>query len=107
MKIVVLLFFLFFLGTSEVFAEQPFEVELQKFVGQNDKYIGRRFNNSFPTLYGRLVSICCLKEGGKRSEVRWYARGTGANMERTCRAIFWSQGGTITRVEVQGEGCGR
>lgn len=87
-------------------AASSLERELQGFVGENDAYIGRRFKSRFPSLYGRLVSICCLKDGGKVSEVRWYTRG-GPRGDAPCRAIFYSREGKVVRVEVVGEGCAR
>ncbi len=91
----------------EARAETPFEHELQSFVGEKDTYIGRRFKARFPSLYSRLVSICCLKDGGKVSEVRWYPRPAGGGGDYPCRAVFQSREGKIVRVDLFGQGCGR
>ena len=110
MKIFFLCLFLLWISPApEALAEPPFADAAQEFVGQSDAYIGRRFKARFPMLYSRLVSICCLKDGSKRSEIRWYpqdANKPGRDGERLCRAVFLSANGIITRVEILGEGCG-
>jgi hypothetical protein len=108
MKIFFLcLLFLWVAPAAETHAETPFERELQSFVGEKDTYIGRRFKTRFPSLYSRLVSICCLKDGGKVSEVRWYPRPAGGGGDYPCRAVFHSRKEKIVRVELFGPGCGR
>lgn len=107
MKIFFLcLLLLWMTPTVEARAETPFEHELQSFVGEKDTSIGRRFKTRFPSLYSRLVSICCLKDGGKVSEVRWYPRPAGGG-DSPCRAVFHSREEKIVRVELFGQGCGR
>ncbi len=91
------------LNAPSASAAPSFETALREFVGQNDKYIGRRFNQRFPSLYAKLVSVCCLKDGGKRAEVRWWPRPGG--QENLCRAVFLSRQGKIVDVKLEGTGC--